>query len=183
MTNTTTAATVETLTAEVRTLVVGSRQVTLSVAKQLDTIPLDRLVVMGRVRIDKESTDRKGWVIGVDTATGSLALAKWNIDARIAKPVVWDDDGLSIVVCRPMRLNDYEAHLQIDKTPFTAFNPKRNPACDCARGGFCGWNVGGSTTLDEVAAYVEQQMVLTAAERDRCKAAADAPLIVLAGLK
>lgn len=182
MTNTTTAATVETLTAEVRTLVVGSRQVTLSVAKQLDVIPLDRLEVMGRVKIDKESTDRKGWVIGVDV-DGSLALAKWNVDGRAAKPVIWDDEGPAIVVCRHKRLVDFEAHLKIDDIPFIAFNPKRNPACKCVPGGFCSWDAGEGSTLDEVESYVKQQAVLTEADRNRAKAAAAAPLIVLAGLK
>ena len=44
---------VETLTATVRTLVVGSRQVTLSVARQLDWVDITELNVMGRVRLSK----------------------------------------------------------------------------------------------------------------------------------
>lgn len=43
-------ATVETLTAEVRVLMVGSRQVTMSVYDQLDWVPLGDIEPFGRVR-------------------------------------------------------------------------------------------------------------------------------------
>lgn len=43
-------ATVETLTAEVRVLMVGNRQITLSIFKQLDAVHPDRLIPFGRVR-------------------------------------------------------------------------------------------------------------------------------------
>jgi hypothetical protein len=45
-----TSATVEVLTAEVRVLMVGSRQVTLSVYRQLDAIAFNALTPFGRVR-------------------------------------------------------------------------------------------------------------------------------------
>ena len=48
-TNGSTTATVETLTAEVRVLMVGNRQITLSVAKQLDEVPIAEIEVFGRV--------------------------------------------------------------------------------------------------------------------------------------
>ena len=70
--STTTTATIETLTAEVRTLVVGSRQITLSVAKQLDFVDLSRLRVFGRVRIFKGAH----YVVGADR-NGQLALAQY----------------------------------------------------------------------------------------------------------
>ena len=50
----TTTATVETLTAEVRVLMVGSRQVTLSVFKQLDVVPLAEIEVFGRTSSGRE---------------------------------------------------------------------------------------------------------------------------------
>lgn len=43
------AATVEMLTAEVRVLMVGSRQITLSVFRQLDWVPQAKCEVMGRI--------------------------------------------------------------------------------------------------------------------------------------
>jgi hypothetical protein len=47
----TTTARVEVLTAEVRTLVVGSRQLTLSVYNQLDRVRLAFIELFGRVRV------------------------------------------------------------------------------------------------------------------------------------
>lgn len=64
-------ATVEVLTAEVRVLMVGSRQITLSVAKQLDTVNLYDLDPMGRVKLG-DGTSR---VIGRHRESGVLAVA------------------------------------------------------------------------------------------------------------
>jgi hypothetical protein len=47
-------ATVETLTAEVRVLMVGSRQVTLSVVRQLDIAKPDQIMPCGRVRAARD---------------------------------------------------------------------------------------------------------------------------------
>ncbi len=52
-TNGSTTATVETLSAEVRVLMVGNRQITLSVYRQLDHRPADQIEMFGRVRADK----------------------------------------------------------------------------------------------------------------------------------
>jgi hypothetical protein len=65
------SATVQALTAEVRVLMVGSRQVTMSVAKQLDVIPLHQLEMFGRVKLSDDDT----WVIGADRETGVLSRA------------------------------------------------------------------------------------------------------------
>lgn len=69
-----TTATVETLTAEVRVLAVGNRQITLSVAKQLDFVELHDLTVFGRVKLGSSAPD--DLVIGSDL-TGNLALARY----------------------------------------------------------------------------------------------------------
>lgn len=66
-------ATVETLTAEVRVLMVGSRQITQSVAKQLDECNFGELVPMGRVRVEKE----RQHVIGKHAQTGELRLSRY----------------------------------------------------------------------------------------------------------
>jgi hypothetical protein len=65
------SATVETLTAEVRVLMVGSRQVTLSVFRQLDWIDYDECEPFGRVN---EGDGRV--VVGKHAGTGVLARAK-----------------------------------------------------------------------------------------------------------
>jgi hypothetical protein len=63
-------ATVETLTAEVRVLMVGNRQITLSVFRQLDRVPLAEIQPFGRVN-DGEARDGT-WVVGRSAVTGEL---------------------------------------------------------------------------------------------------------------
>jgi hypothetical protein len=65
-------ATVATLTAEVRVLMVGSRQITRSVFRQLDEVPDGQCEVMGRVNEDGSNT----WVVGRDRRFGNLVRAK-----------------------------------------------------------------------------------------------------------
>lgn len=81
--------TVETLTAEVRALMVGTRQVTLSVYRQLDDVHPDCCEPFGRVR---DSRDRAGtknlaipeptiYVIGRSVETGALVRAsRFNLE-------------------------------------------------------------------------------------------------------
>lgn len=64
--------TVKTLTAEVRVLMVGSRQITLSVYGQLDDIPDIRITPMGRVA-PKDAQAAWVYVVGKDSQTGALA--------------------------------------------------------------------------------------------------------------
>lgn len=75
----TATATVDVLTAEVRVLMVGSRQVTVSVAKQLDEVPLVELTIFGRVNIERGGADR--WVIGADKR-GNLSIAQYTEPLR-----------------------------------------------------------------------------------------------------
>ena len=71
-------ATVETLTAEVRVLMVGSRQVTLSVYRQLDRRPSDEVEPFGRVS-DRNDEAKYGcrsvFVVGCD-ASGALVRSE-----------------------------------------------------------------------------------------------------------
>lgn len=71
-------ATVETLTAEVRVLMIGSRQVTLSVYKQLDVVPLHTMTPFGRVNPAADDSQLSGSVIRVVGADrdGNL-VASW----------------------------------------------------------------------------------------------------------
>lgn len=89
-------ATVEVLSAEVRVLQVGARQVTLSVFRQLDTVGFDAIIPFGRVRDPRDDgsyDSRVMNVIGRDIETGSLVrchlfapsherLAKYPVDLR-----------------------------------------------------------------------------------------------------
>jgi hypothetical protein len=74
MSNSTTA-TVETLTAEVRVLMLGSRQVTLSVYGQLDCVPHSQIEPFGRVR-PKDADRSDIWVVGRPKADGSLVRSR-----------------------------------------------------------------------------------------------------------
>lgn len=70
-----TTATVETLTAEVRTLVVGSRQVTMSVFNQLDKVDPDQIEPMGRVA-PREREFGYVHVVGRHVTTGALVSSR-----------------------------------------------------------------------------------------------------------
>lgn len=68
-----TTATVETLTAEVRVLMVGNRQVTLSVYRQLDHVKVTRIEPFGRVNAaDRDKLGDEINVVGRDTRDGVL---------------------------------------------------------------------------------------------------------------
>jgi hypothetical protein len=112
------AATVELLAAEVRVLMVGSRQITTSVAKQLDRVEWEELAeCFGRVRL--EAGDHRpgvtGFMIGPvigRTAGGVLALShlssteaelehgKWNF-FRTERSDVYD--SLPLIVLAGLR--------------------------------------------------------------------------------
>ncbi len=67
-------ARVQVLTAEVRTLMVGFRQVTLSVYRQLDWVEPARILPFGRVNTEKRDTDTNVEVLDVvGSASGILA--------------------------------------------------------------------------------------------------------------
>jgi hypothetical protein len=68
-------AEVEVLTAEVRVLMVGSRQVTLSVARQLDKVSLANIQAFGRVRLGANVYGE--YVIGKDRASSTLVVAEY----------------------------------------------------------------------------------------------------------
>ena len=73
-----TTATVETLTAQVRVLMVGSRQVTLSVARQVDEVSSDSIKPFGRIRTNTKrsfAVEDSIEVIGCDE-DGSLVRSK-----------------------------------------------------------------------------------------------------------
>lgn len=67
-------ATVEVLTAEVRVLMVGSRQITLSVARQLDRVPWHRCHPFGRIRDSQSYYDKT--IIGKNIDDGTLVRSE-----------------------------------------------------------------------------------------------------------
>lgn len=68
-------ATVETLTAEVRVLKMGTRQVTKAVARQLDRISDSHLEPFGRLGFDPKGIGMRNWLIGRSKIDGTLCVA------------------------------------------------------------------------------------------------------------
>jgi hypothetical protein len=84
-------ATVEVLTAEVRVLMVGSRQITMGVFTQLDEVYEDDIEAFGRVR-PRNSQDFI-WVVGKHKDDGTLARScAW----RALGDASFDEKELSI---------------------------------------------------------------------------------------
>lgn len=175
----TTTAMVETLTAEVRVLMVGSRQVTLSVAKQLDVVDLAELTTFGRVKLGREYD----YVIGAD-AYGRLALARYERHGLHSGPWINREDLADgkLTVCKARLGRDYltltylggrkiQVHREIvQDCGVPEHNSYRREQCDH-------WNTNGLESLIDEAIAKHDTLVA------RHKSAAKAPLIVLAGLR
>ena len=90
-------ATVETLTAEVRVLMVGKRQVTMSVFRQLDTVDWkewETLELFGRVRGTRKDEQDILYVVGRVKDTGVLVRSNIHLDSNAA--LLPEDRRLSI---------------------------------------------------------------------------------------
>jgi hypothetical protein len=86
-------ATVETLTAEVRVLMVGSRQVTMSVYNQLDTAEYEDTELFGRVS-PRDAEYGYIYFIGRHRENGSLIRGSVPSEVAAIKnenPMLWDD--------------------------------------------------------------------------------------------
>jgi hypothetical protein len=90
--NGTSTATIETLTAQVKTLQVGNRQITLGVVKQLDRNYYINLDPMGRVRSGRKDypreTESTTEVVGRNKTTGAL---EWAYAPRGTWPMETDE--------------------------------------------------------------------------------------------
>lgn len=69
------SATVEVLTAEVRVLMVGSRQITLSVARQLDDVDPEEMDPFGRITTGRKSGPRESVIEAIGSQDGVLVRA------------------------------------------------------------------------------------------------------------
>ena len=79
-TNNAKTATVEVLTAEVRTLQVSSRQITLSVYRQLDYVDPGYVEAFGRIN-DSQDQESGVYVVGRSTVDGSLVRSRIDTDS------------------------------------------------------------------------------------------------------
>lgn len=170
-------ATVETLTAEVRVLMVGNRQITLSVARQLDEISLDQIEPFGRVRLDK---GRERYVIGRDRETGALAVSRYRVG--LGWPHILDGDlSGRITACRNGPKFDRFFYQLEFRGRTIRVSEDVVEACDdhpSIGSGRCDhWNPNGLG--DEISNVIAEHDKLAALH----KAARELPLIVLAGLR
>lgn len=176
----TTTTTVETLSAEVRTLVVGKRQITLSVFRQLDCVPLEQCQAFGRVR-DKGSD---ALLVGRDRDSGAL-VRSWYFEPW--EPVMRgpfvigpnDLGGETVTVC-----GSISAEGLYFEEELVGFLPDAVTKCGVAGHGFgvtggrCShWHTNGLD--DRIRAAIDRRQQIRAMHL----AAAELPLIVLAGLR
>jgi hypothetical protein len=180
----TTVATVKTLTAEVRVLMVGNRQVTLSVYRQLDIVEQDDIEPFGRVN---DSKDRGLWVVG-RSSSGDLVRAK--AVPLYADPLLWGFDmpvGALEIGAQAMRrelagdreTTEYRVgHITIDGCSVRFGVNKNYPLHEDETRLRCadGWQ----PEVDRLAREVVSERAKSKAIYKRLR---DLPLIVLAGLR
>jgi hypothetical protein len=82
------AAEVQTLTAEVKALMIGNRQVTLSVYRQLDEVEPDEMEPFGRVR-DSRDSEYAVSAVGRHRTTGALVRASRRFNPKFG-PDEWN---------------------------------------------------------------------------------------------
>lgn len=177
MTNT---ATVETLTAEVRVLMVGSRQVTLSVAKQLDVVALADLTTFGRVKLGLDYD----YVIGADVH-GRLALATYKRYGLRGGPWINGEDlgGQKVIVCKARARSDGYLRLRYRRDREIQVHSGAMQGCEVSEHDSFTRDRCGSWDTNGCDDHLEFAIAQYDAEVARHKAAAEAPLIVLAGLR
>lgn len=175
-----TQATVEVLTAEVRALMVGSRQITQSVAKQLDRVPLESMQPFGRIRIGSEER----LVIGRHE-TGVLTVASY--DDRPILDLSNLPGGCVVRACdKKTVVVNVPGHGALLRTPDAYLRLRHDGVSKVCRGYYCrcefDWELPDSASdgaLEHAsnAWYAAREAFVPHA------AAADLPLIVLAGLR
>ena len=197
-------ATVEMLAAEVRTLMVGSRQVTLSVAKQLDVISFAEMeTIFGRIKIGREGVtvigrSRSGvlsisdvrdfvrdFVLAPRGEWGSFVVcngvyedtSRWMAAAGVGEAMMELDVWAEHFFVRRSDVLRLECgHSISEARAFVGDDGLRLSGCQ-------GWWERNRDGYDMHSAEVESQVILQRTEQDRERGARNAPLIVLAGLR
>lgn len=179
-------ATVQTLTAEVRTLMVGKRQVTLSVAKQLDTVPLLELDIMGRIHLGRENP----YVIG--SHHGKLACARWEDPQHIyPRPAFIELPNETITACsRLIREHNSYTYLSL-KIDEKSFDVAKEVAASCGIEEHDGWEgkerckfwTASNIIKDSIRTQIANHELRHAAKVAKNEEAKNSDLIVLAGLR
>lgn len=178
-------ATVETLTAEVRVLMVGNRQITAGVANQLDSVTWWDLKPFGRYR-QSDGTLR---IIGSNNTDGTLVTAPMPPRYTEDPAYICDGDlpaGKTVVFCEGVKSSKSgEIRATWRKTTPVTFCEGTYSRCGHSdhrwKAGCEFWNPNG---LDE---YIDKAVQMAADEAADYKAAWSAasslPLIVLASMR
>lgn len=178
-------ATVEALTAEVRALMVGSRQITLSVYRQLDTVPVDRIEPFGRVRDDRHKSFQYGDIqlVGRDSKDGSL------VRADVPRPEWADIDPVPPAFIHWCR---HEIHPSVGSFVPVGHDGNHTLTWQYAvnkgngsysSSSYCHCGSDPAILKEEWQPVAEEQLEYLASEQVRYDEMAALPLIVLAGLK
>lgn len=174
-------ATVETLVAEVRVLMVGSRQITLSVARQLDRVGLGDIDAFGRIELGLDYG--MGAVIGRQQSTGALVTATYDKSPlRTTYFSVVDLPG-KVGVCSRLHTSSQTVSLKFNTEPIIV-DENAVAFCDIDDhrryhgAGRCDhWATNGQDAI------IEAKIAETKSVVQRHLRAAALPLIVLAGLR
>jgi hypothetical protein len=171
-------ATVEVLTAEVRVLMVGSRQVTLSVYSQLDSVDDVLIEPFGRVR-PRNADAEYVYLIGKRSASGELV--------RASIPVA------EASICRHAHLGElvYQRYEHLRKQGWNEKEAERRERQLTPVGYMPPEFAEKTRACREEAAEHERQAALLLEQyeelaepcRERAREVANLPLIVLAGLR
>lgn len=174
----TSSAVVETLTAEVRVLMVGNRQVTLSVYRQLDLVELEEMEPFGRVNDGRDESFEFVQVVGSHRATGALVRARaYKLVSEVVPLSTYRLGGGFVTVCSGGASNYHYRGRAV------RFEPNCVKTCGIeghdwrAKERCSGWETNGHDA--QIEAAIERHDSF----REQHMAAAKLPLIVLAGLR
>ena len=182
-----TTATVETITAEVRVLMVGNRQVTLSVYRQLDIVDLHWVEPFGRV---SDGRDDGTWVVGRHV-TGALVRARVRTTNGPILVGLEDLNHNKVVLCAAL-LGALARRRWGPQTGYKGvvlhFDPESVASCAISGHELGMPDANGDcqaqwSSLDSVAEYLDERVATYEASWKKHQAAAKLPLIVLAGLR
>lgn len=183
-----TTASVESLTAAVRVLMVGNRQVTLSVARQLDKVPWQDIQPFGRVRISKDDDGKWGTIVG-SNSDGDLVIAdappegvRIKYEQQKDYPTLCDRQSNVTFAHSLTESERYAVATFAGLSVVFAINRRvssRNDAHQCRHhDGAC-----GNVLPPSVETWLRDETAKAASEREWWEAHKSLPLIVLAGLR
>ena len=175
----TTTATVEVLTAEVHVLKVGSRQITQSVAKQLDEALLEDMELFGRIRLTGALEGEH--IIGRLSSTGALVRAQLRSKFSFPHISLYGDKEF-VTICRTVAGVRRDARVRFEgRTVLVDIDSWQQ--CQQPEHFIPGGCAVGTWRSNGFSDRIREQIAFHDANMAPHLAAHDLPLIVLAGLR